>query len=122
MLADCTLETPVALQALAAASARMYPEFVHELQDESRMKVDLRDNGTLLLGAQHVSDHFRAENPLPAPLAELEPALSDANIPAVFLKERSVDPRALVAAALKAVKHREVDISSGTAVTDVILS
>jgi glycine oxidase len=122
MLADCTLETPVALQALATASARMYPEFVHELQDESGMKVDLRDNGTLLLGAQHVSDHFRAENPLPAPLAELEPELSDANIPAVFLKERSVDPRALVAAALKSVKHRGVDVSSGTAVTDVLLS
>jgi glycine oxidase len=122
MLADCTLETPVGLQVLATASARMYPEFVHELQDESGMKVDLRDNGTLLLGAQHVSDHFRAENPLPAPLAELEPELSDANIPAVFLKERSVDPRALVAAALKSVKHRGVDVSSGTAVTDVLLS
>jgi glycine oxidase len=122
MLADCTLETPVALQTLATASARMYPEFVHELQDESGMKVDLRDNGTLLLGAEHVSEQFRAEHPLPAPLAELEPALSDANIPAVFLKERSVDPRALVAAALKAIKHRGVDISSGTSVTDLILS
>ena len=48
MLADCTLETPSALQPLASASARMYPEFVHELQDESGMKVDLRDQGTLL--------------------------------------------------------------------------
>ena len=39
---------PAALQALAAASARMYPEFVHELQDESGMNVDLRDHGTIL--------------------------------------------------------------------------
>ena len=49
MLADCTLETPAALQPLASASARMYPEFVHELQDESGMKVDLRDQGTLVV-------------------------------------------------------------------------
>jgi glycine oxidase len=121
MLADCILETPTALQALATASARMYPEFVHELQDESGMKVDLRDNGTILLGAEHISEQFRVEDPLPAPLAELEPALADTNSPATYLKERSVDPRALIGAALKAVKHRGVDISSGTAVTDVML-
>src|SRR5215469_17771062 len=48
MLADCMLETPAALQPLATASACMYPEFVHELQDESGMNVDLRDQGTLL--------------------------------------------------------------------------
>jgi glycine oxidase len=125
MLADCPLETPPALQALATASARMYPEFVHELQDESGMKVDLRENGTLLfLPPEHLSRHteFHAENPLPAPLTELEPALADIRVPVVYLKERSVDPRALVAAALKAARHRAIDISSGTAVTDVLLS
>ena len=37
---------------------------------------------------------------LPAPLAELEPALGDPNRPARFFAERSVDPRALSAAAL----------------------
>ena len=35
MLADFPLETPPILQPLATASARMYPEFVHEMQDES---------------------------------------------------------------------------------------
>jgi glycine oxidase len=40
----------------------------------------------------------------------------------VYRKERSVDPRALVAAALKAAKHRGVDISSGTTVSDLLLS
>jgi glycine oxidase len=120
MLADCPLETPVALQALATASARMYPEFVLELQDESGMKVDLRDQGTLLLAPDHAE--FLAQNPLPMPLTELEPALSEVKGPVAYLKERSVDPRALVAAALKAAKHREVDISSGTAATDLLLS
>lgn len=123
MLADCPLETPAPLQALATASARMYPEFVRALQDESGMKVDLRDNGTLLLAPQRVQQSaFLAQNPLPAPLAELEPALAEVDIPVVYLKERSVDPRALVAAALKAAKHRGVDISSGTTATDLLLS
>ena len=35
MLANCGDETPAVLQPLATASAEMYPEFVHELQDES---------------------------------------------------------------------------------------
>jgi glycine oxidase len=125
MLADCTLETPAALQSLATASARMYPEFVHELQDESGIKVDLRDNGTILFALpEHITDllEFQAEHALPAPLADLEPDLADVEGPAFYLKERSVDPRALVAAALKAAKHRGVDISSGTTVTDVLLS
>jgi glycine oxidase len=125
MLADCTLETPAALQTLATASAQMYPEFVHELQDESGINVDLRDKGTLLfLSPEHLSKHlaFCSENVLPAPLAELEPGLAEIKIPGIYLRERSVDPRALVAAALKAAKHRGVDISSGTAVTDVLVS
>ena len=120
MLVDCADETPAALQTLATASARMYPEFVHELQDESGIHVDLRDQGTIVFpAAEHV--HCSGDS-LPAPLAELEPALADTGRPAQFLRERSVDPRALVAAALKAAKHRSVDISSGSTVTDVLLS
>ena len=125
MLADCPLEMPEALQTFAAASARMYPEFVHELQDESGINVDLRDQGTLLLIApEHLSSRpeFSADHTTPAPLAELEPALKPTETPVFYLKERSVDPRALVAAALKAAKHRGIDISSGTAVTDFVFS
>jgi len=125
MLVDCALETPAALQPLAWASARMYPEFAHELRDESGIDVDLRDDGTLVFPPpEHVHDRpgFTTESLLPVPLAELEPALADPKRPALYLKECSVDPRALVAAALKAAKHRDVDISSGTAVTAVLLS
>jgi glycine oxidase len=125
MLVECGVETPAALQPLAVASARMYPEFVHELQDESGVNVDLRDDGTLLFPPpEHVHERpgFTTESLLPSPLGELEPALADHKRPAIYLKERSVDPRALVASALKAAKHREVDVSSGTAVTEVLLS
>ena len=43
MLVDCPARNPAALQPLATASARMYPEFAYELEVESGMKVDLRD-------------------------------------------------------------------------------
>lgn len=122
MLADCAIETPAALQPLATASARMYPEFVHELEVESGIKADLRDHGCILFNPpQHVDERprFPMGSPLPAPLAELEPALADPNRPAVFLQERSVDPRALAAAALKTAKKRGVDFSSGDTVASV---
>ena len=125
MLADCPLEMPAALQTLAAASARMYPEFVHELQDESGINVDLRDQGTLLLTApEHLfgMPELSSEHQLRAPLEEFEPALAPTEASVFYLKERSVDPRALVAAALQAAKHRGIDISSGTTVTDFIFS
>lgn len=125
MLADFPLEMPIGLQPLARASARMYPEFVHELQDESGMNVDLRDQGTIVFATpEHLRERpsLLDECPLPSPLAELEPALGPVDLPAAYLKERSVDPRALTAATLKAARHREVDISSGTSVSEVIIA
>ncbi|MFZ0285884.1 MAG: FAD-dependent oxidoreductase, partial [Terriglobales bacterium] len=65
---------------------------------------------------------FGAEEISAARLADLEPALADCQTPAFYLKERSVDPRALTSAALKAAKHRDVDISSGTAVTGLLIA
>jgi glycine/D-amino acid oxidase-like deaminating enzyme len=115
MIADGGDEFPPAMHALAKASAKMYPEFVHELQDESGTKIDLRDEGTVLL--HHSGRKF--PDALPAQLAELEPGVINPGLDVCYLKERSVDPRGLVAAALKAAKHREVDISSGTAVTEM---
>jgi glycine oxidase len=123
MLVDCPLETPAALQPLASASARMYPEFARELEMESGMKVDLRDQGTILFpSTAHISQPWFQAAALPAPLAELEPALAESNRQAFYLSERSVDPRGLTSAALNAAKHRGVDISSGEEVVAVNLS
>jgi glycine oxidase len=125
MLVDCGLEMPPSLQPLAVASARMYPEFAHELEVESGMKVDLRDQGTIVFPPpEHVYERpgFKLSSLLPAPLSELEPALAESNRSAFYLKERSVDPRALTAAALKAAKNRGVDFSSGDPVTEIKLS
>jgi len=122
MLVDCPLETAPVLQALATASARVYPEFVHELEVESDMKVDLRDHGTIIFpDAKHLS---QAEALLPPAFAvELEPALN--GVPgrrAFCLTERCVDPRALCAAALQTAKRRGVDFSSGDEVIRVDVS
>jgi len=125
MLVDCSLETPAALQPLAVASARMYPEFAQELRVESGVNVDLRDHGTIVFPPpEHVHERpgFTLSSLLPAPIAQLEPALADQGRPAFYLRERSVDPRALTAAALKTSKNRGVDFSSGDPVTAVNLS
>jgi glycine oxidase len=124
MLVDGATETAAALQPLATASARMYPEFVHEIEIESGLTADLRDQGTIIFPPpEHMDEPASAvEGALPAPLAEFEPALAPANRPAFFLEERSVDPRGITAAALKAAKHRGVDFSSGDPVTAVNLS
>jgi glycine oxidase len=123
MLVDCSLETPSALQPIAVASARMYPQFAHEIEVESGAKVDLRDHGTLVIPPpEHVHERpgFTLSELLPAPLAELEPELVEQ--PAFYLNERSVDPRALSSAAIKAAKHVGVDFSSGDPVSSVGLS
>jgi glycine oxidase len=122
MLVDCPLETPPALQSLATASARMYPEFARELEVESGMKVDLRDFGTILaLSREQLqgAPEFAAGNVLPGALDDLEPALVSASGNPVYLRERSIDPRALTTAALKTAKARSVDISSRDPVTAV---
>lgn len=117
MLADHGDEFPAALAPLAKASARLYPEFVHELQDESGVNVDLRDAGTILLHEGGAESH----GALPSPLSELEPELGPSGRSASYLKERSVNPRLLFSAAFKAAKHREVDISSGAEVTEILV-
>jgi glycine oxidase len=121
MLVDYAPESPKALQPLALASAAMYPEFVHELEVESGMKVDLREQGTILLpSADHVAPNVTLSQ---SQLSELEPALAaDAVRGAIFLKERSVDPRALTRAAIQTAKNRGVHFSSVDPVTAVSMS
>ena len=72
----------------------MYPEFAHELEDESGVNVDLRSDGTLLFPApEHPVERITGASPLPRPLADLEPGLNASGRTAVFLGERSVCPR-----------------------------
>lgn len=121
MLVDCASETPPALRSLASASARMYPGFVHELQDESEsgVHIDFRDDGAISF---EPSEHSQGcGQPLDADgVAQLEPAVASDTTRAVYLKERSVDPRGLIESAIQAAKHRGVDIISGNPVQRVV--
>jgi glycine oxidase len=124
MLVDCPGETRPELRELATASAAMYPEFVHELEDESRVKIDLRSIGTLLfLNQPHNTNALNAEGSI-ARWHELEPNLKAASLRlqssmGVYLNERCVDPRDLTAAAIAAAHHRGIDFSSGDHVLSV---
>jgi glycine oxidase len=122
MLVGSGLETLSPLQPLAAASARMYPEFVHELEDESGLKIDLRSEGTLLVPDTAQDTSLVDAYPLPAPVEELEPNLAMTIDSPLFTKEQSVDPRGLVAASVAAARHREIDFSSGDEVLEVEVS
>ena len=119
MLADFGLEIPAPLQPLATSSARIYPEFVHELEDETGLKIDLRAHGTLLFLDSSEGRAREESHSLPASLATLEPALQSPAQPPLFLKERSVDPRHLTMAAIGAARRRGVDFSSGDQVLAV---
>ena len=60
MLAHCDPHTPEVVRPLATASAELYPEFVHELQDETRVHIDLRQQGTVaFLGPRRDSSPWR---------------------------------------------------------------
>jgi glycine oxidase len=135
MLASSGSEIPPVLRILAEASARLYPEFAHELEDESGVQVDLRDQGTILISGDGSfpataeplsSERLLALEPVLAAAARGRPALHTSSVEssgetsAAYLSERSVDPPVLVAAAITAAHHRGVDISSGSEVKELL--
>lgn len=118
MLAAADPDTRPQLRDLSIASASMYPEFVHQLQDESGMLVDFRTDGTVRF--LHESEIPQCSLPLLSEpeLRELEPELGYM-APAVLLEEACVDPRLLLPALVEAAKHRDVEIASGAEVQEI---
>lgn len=122
MLAYCDHHTPKILLPLAAASARLYPEFIHELQDESGLRIDYRCDGTIAFMSAGESPACGGTRGLSASdIRELEPGLefSQPGVRAVFLPEAALDPRQLFAAAVKAARHRGIEVAFGTPATEV---
>ena len=122
MLVGNGQENPPALQPLASASALMYPEFVHEIEDESGNKIDLRSEGTILISSEKTGAVGSSETLTSGELEQQEPELAKDLCSVFRIEERSVDPRALTAALLKACLHRGVAVASGEQVTSVNLS
>jgi glycine oxidase len=119
MVAHCDPHNPPALAALIAASARMYPEFVRELREESFESPDLRSAGTIAFleedespgcaGARAITDDE---------LARIEPLVSLRGR-TFLLPENSVDPRKLASALEKSLRHSGVDFVTGSPVNEV---
>lgn len=121
MIAHCDPHNSPELAALITESARLYPEFVHELIDESGESPDLRDAGAIAFLETDGAPQCKGARPLDiAELFELEPSLSFRER-AWFLPESSVDPRALGSALIKAAKHRGTDFVTGSAATEVMV-
>ncbi len=120
MLACCDPHTPEPLRRLCLASSSLYPEYVHEIQNESGADVDLRSDGTLYVHRPGESFPCDGAHPVDGNMLEkLEPCLAEMSGQVWFLPEKSVDPRALIAAALKAAKHREIHVAFGDPVTEL---
>jgi len=119
MLADREAGPPLAT--LARASAAMYPEVLHRLQDESGLNVDLREQGTICFLDGDRMPEPAGEPLTAADLLRLEPELTY-DVPAIFLPERCVDPRLLMEALVATAKHLGVDISSGSEVIDITIA
>ncbi len=119
MIAHCDPNNPPALATLIAASARMYPQFVRELRDESFESPDLRSAGTIAFLEEGESPGCDAARPITEDeLARMEPLVSLRGR-TYFLPESSVDPRKLASALEKTLRHQGVDFVTGSPVNEV---
>lgn len=119
MIADLDPVLPAELGELAHRSAKLYPQFVAELESESGCAIDLRDDGVIAFEEHPIpeSDGIRAISSAEA--LAMEPRLKIPPDPAYTMCERAVDPRDVVAALLKALQGK-VEIVSGQSVKRVL--
>ncbi len=121
MLAWCDPHSPAALRPLIQASARLYPEFVYELAEESGVRIDFRREGTIAFdpGCPGMGPGVRSLTA--EEISALEPSLIPPKLPAEFWPEASVDPRTLLAAAIAAARRRGIKIVHGAHATEVVI-
>ena len=122
MIANCDPHTPKALHPLVEESARIYPEFVREVELESGESADLREVGAIAVfqdGETPICDGTRRLNALD--VAQMEPSLR-LGTDAWYLPERCVDPRGLGRALVKTSKNRGIDFITGSPVLEVLVS
>lgn len=117
MLAYCDPDFSDIVIPLALQSVALYPEYVRELQDETKVHIDFREDGTIFLPESNEAPR-RGEAISACLIAQLEPNLA-ATRDGYLLPEACVDPRHLVQALARALHHRGVDIVSGSTVLSV---
>jgi glycine oxidase len=120
MIAACDPHIADCLKALVAASARMYPEFVSEIELESDAATDLRTIGTIAWFERDEEPGCESARRLGIDeLRRIEPLLPSRE-GAWFLPERSIDPHELGSVLTKAAKRVGVDVITGSAVDEVM--
>jgi glycine oxidase len=121
---------------LTALSLEHYDQMVEELQEESGMEVDFRRSGVLQLptlddpGGERLHERYRWQSALnprirwlsPVEVAEVEPALANRHLPAIYAPEEAqVHAPKMVQAAVRAAIWRGVNVWSGTPVERLLL-
>lgn len=122
MIAHCDPHLPAALHPLADASAGLYPDFTHEIQEESQLHIDFRREGTIWFGEAGATPRKSTE-PIATEdhLAALEPRL--AFRPGAWrLPEYSVDTRTFLPALIKVARTRDIDFVTGSPVVELELA
>jgi glycine oxidase len=118
---------------LAKESLQLYPQFIGRIEEASEPFMHFASNGALQVFSgpraeidrdKMVSDFQRLGieiEPVPLETArEMESSMSpNAHAAAWLPRESTVDPRSLMDAILAALRHREVEIRAGCAVTSI---
>jgi glycine oxidase len=122
MIAYLDPVTQKELLPLARVSAKMYPEFIRQLEDTSGANIDFRSDGAIELSYQPLEpsavDGAEVRELTHEELAQLEPAVRFRSH-AYLAKEDCVDPRSIVAALLSALRTSTVNLVTGSPVLEV---
>ena len=121
MIADLDPVLPADLRELAHRSAKIYPQFVSELEAESQRSIDLRDAGVIAFEEHPIAESEGICAITTAQALALEPKLAPPPDPAYTMKERAVDPRDLVTSLLLAMQRHMVRVVTGEAVQKVVV-
>jgi glycine oxidase len=115
MLAASDPETPLPLRALAGASARIFPDYVREIESVSGMSVDFRRQGSIEI-MEHGPAPANYYRLAPDELRKIEPGIETGGLPAFFVEEDSVDPSLLTQSALCAAARNGIAVRGQTEV------
>jgi glycine oxidase len=104
------------LAALAKQSALLYPEFVAEIQSDSRTQIEFSRAGAIVIGGSEAGERISQQE-----LSELEPQLKSLKSGASFVEEDFVEPRSLVNALEEHARSKGIEIQPHDNVLSVLI-
>jgi glycine oxidase len=107
------------LRAIAAESARMFPDYVRRIEGLSGLSADFRRQGSIEIMEDESPARSSYRKLTPEELRKVEPALQTEGLPAFFVEEDSVDPALLMQAALCAAARSGIEVRGHTDVREI---